>query len=77
MGSPERRTKELFGRTFPELTRSIKMREAAARLSATVLPVGEVAALVGYEDPNYFSRLFAREFGMPPREYRRRYRVEA
>jgi len=69
--------RELFGRTFPELVRSVKMREAAERLAATDLPIGEVAALVGYEDQSYFSRLFAREFGMPPREYRRRYPAEA
>ncbi len=69
--------RELFGRTFPELVRSVKMREAAGRLSATVLAVREVAALVGYDDPNYFSRLFSKEFGMPPREYRKRYALEA
>ena len=29
----------------------------------------EVCFLVGYKDPNYFSRIFKRIVGMPPREY--------
>jgi len=33
-------------------------------------PIGEVAALVGYDDPQYFSRVFKRHTGMSPREAR-------
>lgn len=32
-------------------------------------PVKEVAAMVGIEDPNYFSRLFRKKYGVPPSAY--------
>ncbi len=34
--------------------------------------ITEIAMQVGYEDPNYFSRMFKKLCGMTPREYRRR-----
>ncbi|MFH1023715.1 MAG: helix-turn-helix domain-containing protein [Planctomycetota bacterium] len=68
--------REVFGMTFSALVRSVKLREAAIRLRTTDLPVGEVARQVGVPDPNYFSRMFSREFRMGPRAYRRRSRAE-
>ena len=49
----------------------LRLTRAAQLLRATDCPVGEVARLVGYEDPLYFSRLFTRRFGVSPRSYRR------
>ena len=31
--------------------------------------IGEVAALCGYEDSNYFSRVFRSQTGVTPRDY--------
>ncbi|BCB83152.1 AraC family transcriptional regulator [Phytohabitans suffuscus] len=39
------------------------------------LPVLEVGARWGYPDPTTFSRVFRREFGSPPAEYRRNHRL--
>ena len=36
------------------------------------MTVGEAAALAGYEDYHYFSRLYRQERGFPPGEFRRR-----
>ena len=36
----------------------------------TTLPVGEIAARVGYEDPLYFSRRFRQVAGTKATEYR-------
>ncbi len=33
-------------------------------------PIGEIAAQVGYDDPQYFSRIFKRHTGLSPREAR-------
>jgi AraC-like DNA-binding protein len=33
--------------------------------------VAEVAAVVGYENPLYFSRIFRKAVGVPPSRYRR------
>jgi len=34
------------------------------------MDIGQIAALVGYEDPKYFSRRFKTRFGVPPSHYR-------
>lgn len=47
-----------------------RMRAAASLLQTTDLPVGEIGAAAGYEDPLNFSRAFHRFFGMSPRAYR-------
>lgn len=64
--------KEEFGASFSTLVRRAKMHEAARLLVMTRLPVTQVGQLVGIDDPNYFSRLFSRELGVPPRAYRKR-----
>ncbi len=48
-------------------TRMIKAREL---LSASSYNVSEIAAMVGYDNPLYFSRLFKKTAGISPREYR-------
>ena len=45
----------------------IKAREL---LSASSYNVSEIAAMVGYDNPLYFSRLFKKTAGISPREYR-------
>jgi len=33
--------------------------------------VKEIAFIIGYEDPFYFSRLFSKETGMSPSDYKK------
>jgi AraC family transcriptional regulator, transcriptional activator of pobA len=47
-----------------------RMTEARGLLAGTDLPVAEVARRVGVGDPGYFSRLFTREHGASPRNWR-------
>jgi len=51
-----------------------RMQRAAALMQRADATIGEIAALVGYEDPYYFSRLFKSVFGTSPRHYRDRLR---
>jgi AraC family L-rhamnose operon transcriptional activator RhaR len=46
---------------------------SAGLLRRTDLPVGEVGALVGWPDPNHFSRRFREKFGLSPTHYRQRF----
>jgi AraC-like DNA-binding protein len=69
--------RELFGMTFPRLVYSVKLREAARLLAATDLTIGEVAHHVGFQDPNYFTRVFSQEYGINPKQYRRQFPAEA
>ncbi|MFJ7918641.1 helix-turn-helix transcriptional regulator [Lysinibacillus fusiformis] len=36
-------------------------------------PVQQIAQAVGIEDPFYFSRVFKKQFGIPPKEYREKF----
>lgn len=60
------------GRTVVEWIIERRMAEARGLLVDTDLPIAEIAGKVGVSDPGYFSRLFSREHGMSPRDWRRR-----
>lgn len=49
---------------------NLRIRKACYYLAATDLPITEIAARVGFEDNNYFSRKFRQAMSMTPREYR-------
>lgn len=49
---------------------NLKMQQACRYLDLTDMTVQQIAAVMGYKDPYYFSRCFARAIGMPPSTYR-------
>jgi transcriptional regulator GlxA family with amidase domain len=51
-----------------------RVRNAQVLLETTDGTVAEIAAIVGYEDPLYFSRVFRKARGLSPMKYRRAYR---
>ena len=51
----------------------VRVEQAKGMLRYSLLPVADVACACGFNDPNYFSRVFARIMGIPPSEYRRRF----
>jgi YesN/AraC family two-component response regulator len=48
----------------------MKVQHACGLLDTSDLRIEEIAALIGYEDPFYFSRLFRRIMAKSPRDYR-------
>ena len=50
-----------------------RLELATSLLRRDDLPVGEVGAMAGWEDQNYFSRCFRKYFGMTPSRYRARF----
>ena len=48
----------------------LRLEQAKCLLKDTSLPINQVAGQVGYEDPDYFSRLFHKVNGISPRQYR-------
>jgi two-component system response regulator YesN len=48
----------------------VRIKQAKHLLSTTSLTVREVAFAVGYDDPNYFSRLFKEYTGYSPSAWR-------
>ncbi len=49
----------------------VRLDNACRLLQTTRLHVGNVAELAGYENEAYFSRVFKKEIGLTPREYRK------
>ena len=66
----------VFGENLSIFLREARMRRAAELLRDTELRVAEIAAQVGYENQSKFAAVFARQFGCPPLEYRRRARLD-
>lgn len=58
------------GFTITEYLGKLKMDFAKGQLLVTSLSIKEIAAEAGYEDPNYFSRVFSKYTGCSPAKYR-------
>lgn len=54
-----------------QFVQKVRLDQAKRLLREGTLPIAEVAREVGFADSFYFSRLFARETGLAPREYRK------
>lgn len=50
---------------------SIRVNKAKELLESTDYTVGEIGAIIGYENPLYFSRIFKKQTGLSPAEYRK------
>ncbi len=57
-------------RTAAQSIRDRVLMEAKRQLAFSALPVSEIAYDLGYEDPAYFSRIFRKEVGESPQEFR-------
>lgn len=66
--------KEETGSNFVEYLTSLRMSRAKELLKDENRSMKEICMEVGYSDPNYFSRIFKRNFGVTPTEYRERER---
>ena len=61
------RLQEAFGQSVSQLIRTYRLTLAREMLeSGTGLTVAEVAYETGFNDPKYFTRCFAKEFGVTP-----------
>ena len=49
---------------------SLRISNAQSLLETTKYNVTEIASIVGYENPLYFSRIFKKQVGLSPSEYR-------
>ncbi|HTH58074.1 MAG TPA: helix-turn-helix domain-containing protein [Cyclobacteriaceae bacterium] len=64
-----RKVKAITGLPPSELIRNIRLRKAATLLLNRVDSVSQIGFIVGFEDHSYFSKLFKKQFGVPPSEY--------
>ena len=62
---------EYYNMGIEQLTRKLRVDAAKKLLTQTTLPVSEVAAQVGYDDYNYFIKVFKKETDCTPSRYRK------
>jgi len=63
--------KENTGHTFLQIIKDIKLGQACRALKNTRLSISAICEIVGYDNPEYFMKLFKKEYGMTAGEYRR------
>ena len=63
--------KEEKGETFINYISEKRLEKSRQLLSETELSIKEITAEVGYNDQNYFSRIFKNKYGLSPKEYRK------
>ncbi|MBX2875205.1 MAG: helix-turn-helix domain-containing protein, partial [Saprospiraceae bacterium] len=66
-----RKLKAVTGQSTSYVVRSIRLERAKKLLVTTDLNVSEVGYAVGYTNSSHFTQDFRREFGKPPREYKK------
>ena len=66
-----RKLTALTGQSTSHFIRSFRLEKARELLATTLKSVAEIAFETGFSDPNYFSRVFAQEYGMPPTDLRK------
>ncbi len=80
IGMSERRLKERFkeyyGQTLSDCLRQARMREAERLLDGGGLAITQIADALGYEHAANFATAFKREFGLTPRAYQQRHRLD-
>lgn len=64
--------KEFTGQTLKDYLNHIRIDKARQLLSATNIPISEIAFLCGFNDSNYFSRKFKEITGCTPRSLRQK-----
>ncbi len=67
-----RKIKALTGKSVTGLIRSLRLEKAMELLKTTDMNVTEVCFEVGFNSPNYFSRVFQEAFGVAPSAFRKR-----
>jgi AraC-like DNA-binding protein len=70
-----REYKRQTGQTPMQAFQRLKISRACYLLDITEWSVTEIACDLGYDDPYYFSRLFKKVTGIPPRDYRREHQA--
>lgn len=62
--------KQVYDIACKEYLITVRVEAAKQYLSSPLLTVREVGSMIGYPDPNYFTKVFRKRVGVTPKEYR-------
>lgn len=65
--------RKALGETFIEFLTRVRMEKAVDLLAENKYSLKEINFKIGYNDPNYFSRVFKRHYGVSPRNYQQKF----
>lgn len=65
--------KAYTGRTFIKYMNKFRCEKIMKQLTATSVPLPELAEQYGFSSTAHLTRIFREEYGMPPSEFRKRY----
>lgn len=68
--------KKSTGMTMSEFLLDVRMRKASEAISNGEKNITAIAAMVGFEDPLFFSRQFKKHFGVSPTEFIKKHKKE-
>lgn len=63
--------KALLGQTPNEFIQTIRLKYAAQLIKESDLKINEIAFKVGFSDPKYFSKIFHKQFGISPSQFKK------
>ncbi len=69
-----RRFKASYGLPPQAYLARLRLSKAMSLLTSTGLPIEEIARTIGMEDTSYFARMFKKNCGITPSEYRKAFR---
>ncbi|WP_158634022.1 response regulator transcription factor [Radiobacillus deserti] len=64
--------KETTGETFIDYVTNVRLNKASQLLEESDLSLKEISFMVGYKDPNYFSRVFKKYYQLSPKQYQQK-----
>lgn len=65
--------KEYTGKNYVDYITDLRIEVAKEKLKEGIVSIKEICYEVGYNDPNYFSRVFKKVEGLSPSEYKSKY----
>lgn len=63
--------KKETGTTLTDFIHQVRMRKAITLINSSALPITAIATACGYNDINYFIRIFKRTYGLSPKQYQK------
>ena len=64
----------MIGMGIAEYIRTLRLEQAQQLLKDTELPITQISDKIGFEDYNYFCRVFKKETGYSAKKYREKFR---